>query len=177
MCWSIRTAPLDHDVTIFGPITVDLKVSTTGTDSDFDVKLIDVFPNDYPDFNAPPPAAPHLEHAASRCVADGRISAVDPRRAFPWQVPQRIREARALRAKKPDRITYKLPDVRILSAPGHRIMVQVQSSLFPLTDRNPQKFLDIPKGQARGLCEGGPQHASRRRRRIENRVSGGGVRH
>src|SRR5262249_51920002 len=53
-----KTEPLDHDVTVFGPILVDLKVSTTGTDSDFDVKLIDVFPPDYPDFNNPPPATP-----------------------------------------------------------------------------------------------------------------------
>ena len=51
-----KTEPLDHDVTVMGPISVDLKVSTTGTDSDFDVKLIDVYPGDYPDYNAPPAA-------------------------------------------------------------------------------------------------------------------------
>ncbi len=47
-----KTEPLDHDVTIYGPISVDLKVSTTGTDSDFVVKLIDVYPADMPDYNA-----------------------------------------------------------------------------------------------------------------------------
>ena len=47
-----KTEPLDHDVTVFGPISVDLKVSTTGTDSDFVVKLIDVYPGDFPDYNA-----------------------------------------------------------------------------------------------------------------------------
>src|ERR1019366_3293906 len=51
-----KTEPLDHDVTVFGPIAVDLKVSTTGTDSDFDVKVIDVYPGNYPDYNAPAPA-------------------------------------------------------------------------------------------------------------------------
>jgi hypothetical protein len=46
---------------------------------------------------------------------------------------------------KPDRITFYLPDVAHTWRQGHRIMVQVQSSWFPLTDRNPQKFIDIPK--------------------------------
>jgi predicted acyl esterase len=43
---------LDHDVTFYGPVNVDLKVSTTGTDSDFDVKVVEVYPNDTPDYNA-----------------------------------------------------------------------------------------------------------------------------
>ena len=50
-----KTEPLDHDVTVFGPISVDLKVSTSGTDSDFVVKVIDVYPGDYPDYDAPAP--------------------------------------------------------------------------------------------------------------------------
>jgi len=49
---------------------------------------------------------------------------------------------------KPDRIAFMLPDVAHTFRSGHRIMIQVQSSLFPLTDRNPQKFMDIPKAQA-----------------------------
>jgi predicted acyl esterase len=49
---------------------------------------------------------------------------------------------------KPDRITFKLPDIAHTFRAGHRIMIQVQSSWFPLTDRNPQKFMDIPKAQA-----------------------------
>ena len=48
-----QTEPLDHDVAIFGPIKVDLKVSTSGTDSDFVVKFIDVYPGDVPDYNLP----------------------------------------------------------------------------------------------------------------------------
>ncbi len=47
-----KTEPLDHDVTVFGPVAADLKVSTSGTDSDFVVKLIDVYPGDYPDPHA-----------------------------------------------------------------------------------------------------------------------------
>ena len=49
---------------------------------------------------------------------------------------------------KPDRITYNMPDVCHTFRAGHRIMVQVQSSWFPLTDRNPQKFMDIPNAHA-----------------------------
>ena len=66
MCWCIKTEPLDHDVTVMGPISVDLKVSTTGTDSDFVVKLIDVYPGDYPDYNAPPLAARCSDAASAR---------------------------------------------------------------------------------------------------------------
>ena len=51
-----KTEPLDHDLTALGPISIDLKVSTTGTDSDFIVKVIDVYPGDFPDYNAPPPS-------------------------------------------------------------------------------------------------------------------------
>jgi predicted acyl esterase len=53
-----RSGVLDRDVTVFGPIGVELKVSTTGTDSDFDVKVIDVYPGDAPDYNNPAPAGP-----------------------------------------------------------------------------------------------------------------------
>jgi predicted acyl esterase len=49
---------------------------------------------------------------------------------------------------KPDRITFDLPDIAHTFRQGHRIMVQIQSSWFPLTDRNPQKFMDIPKAAA-----------------------------
>jgi len=49
---------------------------------------------------------------------------------------------------KPDRITFNLPDIAHTFRQGHRIMVQIQSSWFPLTDRNPQKFMDIPKAKA-----------------------------
>ena len=79
-----KTEPLDHDLTVFGPIQVDLKVSTSGTDSDFDVKIIDVFPGDYPDYNNPTPAA------GRRHGAHGGLSGVDPRRAVSRQVPQEL---------------------------------------------------------------------------------------
>ena len=84
-----QTEPLDHDVSVFGPIQVDLKVSTSGTDSDFDVKVIDVFPHDYPDYNNAAPGAVRRggwgdpADFGSERGADGRIPGIDPGRAIP----------------------------------------------------------------------------------------------
>src|SRR5215471_9554692 len=141
-----ETAPLDRDVTVFGPIQIDLKVSTTGTDSDFDVKLIDVYPNDAPDYNAPAPApaAPGAPAAVAVSNMGGYQQLVrgEPfrgkfRKSFEKPVP--------FEPGKPDRIAFAMPDIAHTWRAGHRIMVQIQSTWFPLTDRNPQKFIDIPK--------------------------------
>jgi putative CocE/NonD family hydrolase len=137
---------LDHDVTIYGPINVDLKVSTTGTDSDFDIKVIDIYPNDTPDYNAPPPAppAPGVPALTPVTIMGGYQQLVrgEPfrgkfRKSFEKPVP--------FEPGKPDRIVLALPDIAHTFRSGHRIMIQIQSSWFPLTDRNPQKFMDIPK--------------------------------
>jgi putative CocE/NonD family hydrolase len=147
-----RTEPLDRDVTVFGPVGVDLKVSTTGTDSDFDVKLIDVYPGDHPDYNAPPATA-------AQVPASGATPRVDPANTIRLGGYQQLVRGEPFRGKyrksfeqpvpfepgKPDRITFRMPDVAHTFRQGHRIMVQIQSSWFPLTDRNPQKFMDIPK--------------------------------
>ena len=135
---------LDRDVTIIGPITVDLKVSTSGTDSDFDVKVIDVYPNDAPDYNSEAPAAGRGAAPPAATFMGGYQQLIrgEPfrgkfRRSFEKPIP--------FQPGVPDRITFKLPDVAHTFRSGHRIMIQIQSSWFPLTDRNPQKFLDIPK--------------------------------
>jgi putative CocE/NonD family hydrolase len=137
-----RTEPLDHDVAVFGPIGVDLKVSTTGTDSDFDVKVIDVFPGDYPDYNAPAPgaaptAAPGAPMGGYQQLIRGEPFRGKFRKSFEKPVP--------FVPNQPDRIAFTLPDIAHTWRQGHRIMVQIQSSWFPLTDRNPQKFIEIPK--------------------------------
>jgi len=140
-----KSEVLDHDVTIVGPVAVDLKVSTSGTDSDFDVKLVDVYPNDAPDYNNPPavpagrggaPAAPSFMGGYEQLIR-GEPFRGKFRKSFEKPVP--------FQPGVPDRITFRLPDIAHTFRPGHRIMVQVQSSWFPLTDRNPQKFMDIPK--------------------------------
>ena len=129
-----KTPPLDQDVTVYGPISVDLKVSTSATDSDFDVKLIDVYPGDYPQADTAPGAIPM---GGYQQLVRGEPFRGKFRKGFERPVP--------FEPGKPDRITFKMPDVAHVFREGHRIMVQVQSSWFPLTDRNPQKFMDIPK--------------------------------
>ena len=144
-----KTEPLDHDVTVMGPIAVDLKVSSTGTDSDFDVKLIDVYPGDYPDYNAPPrepgtpPPAPRRNEPANTIRIGGYQQLV---RGEPFRGKYRksFEHPVAFEPGKPDRITFRMPDIAHTFRAGHRIMLQIQSSWFPLTDRNPQKFMDIP---------------------------------
>ncbi len=137
---------LDHDVTMAGDIGVDLKVSTTGTDSDFVVKVIDVFPNDAPDYNNPPPAGTAAGLGAVSVMGGyQQLIRGEPfrgkfRKSFEKPVP--------FVPGKPDRIEFALPDVEHTFRAGHRIMVQIQSSWFPLTDRNPQKFMEIPKALA-----------------------------
>ena len=142
-----KSEVLDRDVNVFGPISVDLRVSTTGTDSDFDVKIIDVYPGDVPDYNNPaqPPARPNAAPAVSPMGGYQQLVRGEPfrgkfRKSFGKPVP--------FEPGKPDRITFALPDIAHTFRVGHRIMVQIQSTWFPLTDRNPQKFMDIPTALA-----------------------------
>jgi putative CocE/NonD family hydrolase len=128
-----QTAPLDHDITIAGPIQPLLRVATTGTDSDFVVKLIDVYPNDYPD-PSPNPTGVHMggyQHLVRGEPFRGKF-----RNSFEKPEP--------FTPGQPAKIEFVMPDVCHVFRPGHRIMVQIQSSWFPLTDRNPQKFVNIP---------------------------------
>jgi hypothetical protein len=139
-----KTEPLDHDVTVSGPIQVDLKVSTSGTDSDFDVKLVDVFPAKYPDYDAKPddpPPNPRLLPA--NLIQLGGYQELIRGEPFRGKYRQSLTHPVPFEPGKPDRITFQMPDVLHTFRAGHRIMVQIQSSWFPLTDRNPQKFLDI----------------------------------
>ena len=149
-----KTDPLKHDVTGMGPISVTLKVSTSGTDSDFVVKVIDVFPNDYPDYNAPTapagrgggPAAPGpAAQGPANAVKMGGYEELIRGEPFRGKFRKSFEKPVAFEPGKPDTITFRLPDIDHVWREGHRIMVQIQSSWFPLVDRNPQKFVDIPK--------------------------------
>jgi putative CocE/NonD family hydrolase len=132
-----ETEPLDHDLTIAGPVIPSLKVSTSGTDSDFDVKLIDVYPNDYPD--------PEPNPAGVRMAGYQQLLRGEP---FRGKYRNDMAKPEAFTPGQPERIEFVMPDVCHTFRQGHRIMIQVQSSWFPLTDRNPQKFLDISKAKA-----------------------------
>jgi putative CocE/NonD family hydrolase len=128
---------LQNDITLAGPVIADLVTSISTTDADFVVKLIDVFPDD---FSYP-------------------AGTIGNRKDYPMGGYQMLVRAEIMRGKFrnsfekpepfiPNKIThvkFELPDVAHTFKKGHRIMIQVQSSWFPLGDRNPQKFMDIYK--------------------------------
>jgi putative CocE/NonD family hydrolase len=127
-----ETSVLEADVTVAGPIEADLYVSTTGTDSDWVVKLIDVYPNDFPD---PSPNPTGVKMGGYQQLVRGDVMRGKFRNSY--ERPEPFEPGKATRVK------FKLPDTYHTFRPGHRIMVQVQSSWFPLADRNPQTFVDI----------------------------------
>jgi uncharacterized protein len=127
-----ESEPLDHDVTIAGPVTPSLKVSTSGTDSDFVVKLIDVYPNDYPEQDK---------------VHMGGYQQLVRGEPFRGKFRNSMAKPEPFVPNQPSKLEYLMPDVCHTFRPGHRIMVQIQSSWFPLTDRNPQLFTDIPNAK------------------------------
>jgi len=137
-----QTPPLEDDLTVLGAIGVDLHVATSGTDADFVVKVIDVFPADYPtpEWKGPQPEpANRVRMGGYQQLVRGEPFRGKFRQSFEKPVP--------FVPNQPDRIRFALPDVAHTFRRGHRVMVQVQSSWFPLTDRNPQVFTDIPKAR------------------------------
>jgi len=127
-----QTDPLPRDITLAGPLTASLTVSTTGTDSDFVVKLIDVFPDDTPD---PDPNPKLLRMGGYQMLVRGEPMRARYRNS--WERPE------ALTPNQPTKVEYVMPDTSHTFRKGHRIMVQIQSTWFPLVDRNPQKFVNI----------------------------------
>jgi putative CocE/NonD family hydrolase len=132
-----ETDELEDDVHLAGPIEATLHVSTTGTDADWIVKLIDVYPDDYPDPNPNPTG---VRMGGYQQLVRGDVMRGKFRKSFSKPEP--------LPAGKPVEVKFTLPDVGHVFRTGHRIMVQVQSSWFPLVDRNPQTFVDIYKAKA-----------------------------
>jgi putative CocE/NonD family hydrolase len=123
---------LEKDLTVAGPIEVDLHVSTSGTDSDWVVKLIDVYPADHPD---PRPNPTGAVLGGYQQLVRGDVMRGKFRNSF--EKPEPFAPGKATRVK------FRLPDVYHTFRQGHKVMVQVQSSWFPLVDRNPQTFVDI----------------------------------
>ncbi len=127
-----QTEPLEADLTVAGPIRPDLQVSTTGTDADWVVKLIDVYPDDYP---SPEPDKPDgIKMGGYQQLVRGEI--MRGRFRDSYETPK------AFEAGKPTPVRFRINDVYHTFKTGHRVMVQVQSSWFPLVDRNPQTFVE-----------------------------------
>ena len=143
-----ETPILQEDVTIAGPVSPRLFVSTTGTDSDWDVKLIDVYPTDFPDskLDAPKPEdrnKPRTDVPPPQFTMGGYQQLV---RGEPFRGKFRhsFEKPEPFTPGKVEEVNFTMQDVNHTFRKGHRIMVQVQSSWFPLTDRNPQTFVNIP---------------------------------
>ena len=133
---------LAEDLTIAGPILAHLAVSTTGTDSDFVVKLIDVFPGDFPDNEPNNPNNPNWARVRMghfQMLLAGEVFRAKFRKSFEKPEPMVPGEITP--------IEFDLRDRNHRFEKGHRIMVHVQSSWFPVIDRNPQTFVDIYKAQ------------------------------
>jgi putative CocE/NonD family hydrolase len=131
-----QTAPLEKALTVAGALRARLHVSTTGTDSDWVLKLIDVYPDDFPDPDPDPEARP----GASRM---GGFQQLVRGEAMRGRFRESYERPVAFRPGERARVEWVLPDVFHTFRPGHRVMIQVQSTWFPLVDRNPQTFVDI----------------------------------
>ncbi len=123
---------LEEDFSIAGPIQVELQVSTTGTDSDWIVKLVDVYPEDSAD---PSPNPTGVRMGGYQQLVRGDVMRGKFRNSFAKPEP--------FVPGQPTAVKFTLPDVCHTFRSGHRLMVQVQSTWFPLIDRNPQTFVDI----------------------------------
>jgi predicted acyl esterase len=123
---------LEEDFTIAGPIKANLFVSTTGTDSDWIVKVIDVYPGDYPDPNPNPTG---VKMGGYQQLVRGDVMRGKFRNSF--EKPE------AFTPGKPTSVKFTMNDVYHTFRTGHRVMIQVQSSWFPLVNRNPQVLTDI----------------------------------
>ena len=131
-----ETAPLEKEVTLAGPLLADLYVSTTGTDADWVVKLIDVYPDSARD---PKPNSTQVKMGGYQMLVRGDILRGkyrnNPEKPEPF-VPGKVTE-----------IKLPLQDVLHTFKKGHRIMIQIQSSWFPFFDVNPQTFTNIYKAK------------------------------
>jgi uncharacterized protein len=139
-----ETEPLDADLTIAGPIQARLFVSTSGTDSDFVVKLVDVYPNDAPDPGDKEEVkeAPMAPRAPTYTRMGGYQQLVrgEPMRG---KFRDSFEKPEPFAPGVPAKVEFVMPDVFHTFKRGHRVMVQVQSTWFPLVNLNPQTFTNI----------------------------------
>lgn len=127
---TFQTDILQEDLTLAGEVIADLKVSLSGTDADFVVKIIDVFPDDFK-------YATSSEYPMDgyQMLVRGEIMRGKFRNSFENPEP--------FKPNKIETVKFQLPDVAHTFKKGHRLMIQVQSTWFPLADRNPQQFMNI----------------------------------
>ncbi len=136
---SFETPVLKEDLTLAGVVTADLFTRITSTDADFVVKIIDVFPDDfnYEDGKSGRNNGAAVPMGGYQMLVRGEIMRGRFRNSFA--------KPEAFKPNKVEQVKFALPDIAHTFQKGHRLMIQIQSSWFPLADRNPQKFVDIYK--------------------------------
>ena len=136
---SFKTVVLPEDVTVTGIVTADLFTAISSTDADFVVKLIDVFPD-------------NLSYNNENIYSDKDQVTEYPMGGYEMLVHAEVFRGRYRNSfenpepfvpNKTEHVKFNIADIAHTFKKGHRIMVQIQSSWFPLVDRNPQKFVNI----------------------------------
>lgn len=127
-----QTDVLTEDLTLTGPVTADLYVSMTGTDADFIVKIINVFPNQV---QQPQDADIDVPLGGYQMLVRGEVMRGKYRNSF--------EDPEAFVPGEITKVSFEIPDLAHKFKAGHKLMIQIQSSWFPLVDRNPQKFVNI----------------------------------
>lgn len=145
---SYQTEPLTEDITVAGDIRPELFISSSGTDSDFVVKLIDVFPDDYnyPETgnklpNGDPERVRPPSDSAACVFKPGGYQMLLRGEPFPARFRNSFEKPVPLTPNVAAKISFVMPGVVHTFKRGHRIMVQIQSTWFPLVARNPQKYM------------------------------------
>ena len=128
---SANIQPLN--LTFAGPLQATLHVSTSGTDADWVIKLIDVYAGDFPD---PKPNPAYVAMGGYQQLVRGDVFRGKFRNSFEKPEPFKPGEVA--------KIEFEIPDICHTFRRGHRVMIHVQSTWFPLVDRNPQTFVNIP---------------------------------
>jgi putative CocE/NonD family hydrolase len=127
---------LAQDVTLTGQVEVRFFVSTSGTDSDWIVKLIDVYPGEFP---AQEPNPKNAMFGGYQQLVRGDV--------MRGKFRESLSDPKPFVPNEPTELRFAMPDIQHCFRTGHRIMIQVQSTWFPLIDRNPQTFVDIYKAK------------------------------
>jgi predicted acyl esterase len=135
---TFQTEPLTEDVLVGGEIMAKLKVAMSGTDADFIVKVIDVYPPDHPQY----------KHNPANIVMGGYQQLVR-HEVFRGRFRDSFEKPAPFKPQEPTDVNFRLQDILHTFKKGHRVMIQIHSTWFPYIDRNPQKYVDnIYKAEA-----------------------------
>ncbi|HVT85318.1 MAG TPA: CocE/NonD family hydrolase [Chitinophagaceae bacterium] len=136
---TFETGVLDNDLVLAGVVTADLKVSLSTTDADFVVKIIDVFPDDF----RYPGARPQPNRGVGGSYPMGGYQMLVRGEIMRGRYRNSFSNPEPFKPNKIETVKFNLPDISHTFKKGHRLMIQIQSSWFPLVDRNPQQFVNI----------------------------------